>query len=91
MRVMISQTMNTKGQVKKWLKSFSDMNIKEGWVLIVRNLLTDRLDPVLIKPEEDIREKVREYQRVGAEEVMEVYSLDFDIDTQLKEQRAWNF
>ena len=47
--------------------------------------------PVYVNPTEDIYATVEKYQNMEYTKVMEVYSYSLDLETQLNQNRAWNF
>lgn len=46
--------------------------------------------PVYVQSGEQVQEKMEEYNGKNMQKIMEVYNLSLDIETQLKERRAWN-
>jgi hypothetical protein len=55
---------------------------------------TDTFDwedyPVQVRRTEDINERVAQLNGPNLQKVMEIYKLDFDLEEQLREHRAWH-
>lgn len=47
--------------------------------------------PVFIAPEEDVRERAKEYDGRNMQRIMEVYDLSRDMDEQLNAHRVFNY
>jgi hypothetical protein len=74
-----------------WAEDLQKMGFKRGWMLVVYDLHSGLDRPEYIPENEDVREAVREYARVGAEEVLEIYALSQPIGPQLEQAKAWNW
>lgn len=56
---------------------------------------TDTFDyedyPVYVMPGDDVREVAKKYQDMEMSKVMEVYSMNLDLESQLQETRAFHY
>jgi hypothetical protein len=79
----------TKEDIRQWLHEGK----KQGATHVL--VVCDQFDwedyPVYVKPGEDVRKKVAEYQGQNMQKIMECYSMKIDLDKQLAEHRSFNY
>lgn len=78
----------SKKRIREWLERGIQMGATH--VIIVCDTWDYEDYPVYVKKDESAQERVYSYQRSSMQQVMEVYNLSMDIDSQLDEYRAWN-
>jgi len=49
-----------------------------------------KTDPCYVSKDEDINERIKHFQQADMQRIMEVYKMSMDLETQLKEHRAYN-
>ena len=78
----------TKSLIQEWFENAP----KEATHMII---VCDTFDyddyPVYVKECEDVRTKESEYRGKSMTQVMEVYNLKMDMETQLNEHRSFNY
>jgi len=78
----------TRDDIRAWL----ERGKKEGATHVI--VVCDTFDygdyPVMVMPGENANEKFEEYCKKEMQRVMEVYDLRMDIESQLKERRAFH-
>jgi hypothetical protein len=76
-------------EIRGWL----ERGQKEGATHVV--VVVDTYDhedyPVMVKPEESVRDVFDEHNMKNMQRVMEVYALHLDLDAQLNEFRSFHF
>ena len=77
----------SKEEIREWLQRGIDQHATH--VIIAVDTWDYEDYPVFVSAAEDIHEKVNSYD-VKQDRIMEVYSLQVDIEAQLNETRAWN-
>ena len=80
----------TRQEIKRWLEEGKSMGATH---MIVACDTYDWSDyPVFVMPGEDVRKKAEEYENgKNMRKLMEVYSFNYDIDKQLREDRAFHY
>ena len=75
-------------EIRKWVES----GIKTGatHVIIVCDTFDHEDYPVYVKQNESVKDRVSYYQRASMQEIMEIYNLSMNIESQLNEYRAWH-
>ncbi len=78
----------SKNDIRGWLEE----GLKQGCTHVIVACDTFNYDdyPVFVKASENVRERIKEYDGVNMQKVMEVYSLSLDIESQLSEHRAYH-
>lgn len=74
-------------EIKKWLNEYDSTKVSH--VLIVIDESTNNIYSVPIEFDTYIQDVINEYNDSG-QRVLEVYSLNLNIDEQLQENKAWN-
>jgi len=76
----------------KELSDWFDYGVAEHatHMIIVCDTFDNEDYPVYVKPNEDVRERLKDYDNTNMQRVMEVYSLSRDKSAQLKEERAYH-
>ena len=77
----------SKEEIKEWVEE--GKNNGSTHVMIVCDTYDYDDYPVYVQPEQDIREMLKAYSK-DMQKVMEVYSMNLDIDEQLSEHRSFN-
>ena len=80
-----------KDDAKKWARAAQKGYFNQGWMLVVRDLATEEVKPEFVTTDKDVREVVRNYHRVGAEEVLEIYDLGKPLPPQFEKPIAWEW
>jgi hypothetical protein len=75
-------------EIAQWLAHAQDEGASH--LLIVCDGFDYEEYPVLVMPEENVEEKIDEYNAKAMQNVMEVYHMQIDIPMQLGQTRAWN-
>lgn len=74
--------------IKRWVNSAKERNCTH---LIV---VCDSCDfddyPVYVSKDEDINERIEYYRKAEMQRIMEIYNMSMDLDSQLKDHRAYN-
>lgn len=80
--------MTTREDISGWF----DRGVENGATHMI--VVCDTFDyddyPVYVSPEEDVRQKVKDYS-VNMQKVMEVYSMKHNKESQLNETRAFHY
>lgn len=77
--------------VVKWVKGLAAMGVNGTHVLVVQDLNSGYEYPELAFSVTDVLDKIRNYHRIGAEVVVEVYNLNVPLEPQLEDgERVWN-
>lgn len=75
-------------EIRCWLENAKE---KDYTHLIV---VCDTFDyddyPVYVSKDEDINDTIKRLRSESMQRIMEVYNMSMDLDSQLKEHRAWN-
>jgi hypothetical protein len=81
--------MTSKGDILRWLQDAK----REGatHVIVVCDTFDHEDYPVQVKPGEDVRKKYEQYNGPNMQQVMEVYALHLDWESQLNEHRSFHF
>ena len=77
--------------VVKWIKDLAAIGVNGSHVLVVQDLHSAYEYPELVFSTRDVLNKIRNYPRIGAEVVVEVYNLNIPLEPQLEQgERVWN-
>lgn len=80
-----------KKEAKGWAKSAQKGYFNSGWMLVVRDISTKAIHPEFVTIDRDVKEVVREYNRIGAEEVLEIYDMSKPLPPQLEQALTWEW
>jgi hypothetical protein len=81
--------MTTKQEIEGWLKE--GMNRGARWVVVACDTFDHEDYPIYVEAGEDVNRVVEEHNDSSKMSlVMEVYSLERDLQEQLNETRAWH-
>lgn len=81
--------MTTKNDIREWLNSrFRPENATH--MIVVCDTFDYEDYPVFVKDDEDIQDKIKKYDRVNMQKIMEIYDLRIDIEEQLNQRVSWN-
>lgn len=81
----------TKEEAKDWARSAQKGYFNNGWMLVVRDIGTGAIHPEFVTIDRDVKEVVREYNRIGAEEILEIYDMAKPLPPQLEQEVAWEW
>lgn len=80
--------MTTKEDIKVWLNRAKP---EHTHMIVVCDGFDYEDYPVYVEENEDIREIEKKYNGINMQKIMEVYNLKIDIESQLNENRAFNY
>lgn len=78
----------TADEIRGWIQSGKDAGATH--VIVACDTFDNEDYPVNVMPSESIAEKIKEYDNVNMQRIMEVYAMHLDLETQLAERRAYH-
>jgi hypothetical protein len=81
--------MTTKDKIRSWLERAKQENATH--MLVVCDTFDYEDYPVFVSESENVREVESKFDGTNMQRVMEVYSLNMDIEKQLSEYRAFHY
>lgn len=79
----------TKADIKRWLNHGKGAGATH--VIIACDTFDWDDYPVYVMPSENVNDVAARYNNVNMQKIMEVYNLSMDLNSQLNEERAWNY
>lgn len=79
----------TREDIRGWLERGKEEGATH--VIIVCDTWDNEDYPVMVMPGKDVRKKVKEYDDVNMQKIMEVYDLSKDIEEQIQEEWSLNY
>lgn len=81
----------TKDDIRTWLTYAKEQQPSCTHMLVVCDTFDHDDYPVYVTMDEDVRDVARAHDGVNMQQLMEVYDLSMDIETQLAETRAFHY
>lgn len=78
----------SQNQIRQWIERGIEMGATH--VIVVVDTFDHEDYPVFVKPNESVKTRISYYQGASMQDVMEVYNLSMDIESQINEYRAWH-
>ncbi|GCE16807.1 hypothetical protein [Dictyobacter kobayashii] len=75
--------------IKRWLNRGKEEGATH--VIVVCDTFSYEDYPVMVKPEEKVKDIAKKYDGENMQRIMEVYNLSMDFDKQLAERRSFNY
>lgn len=75
-------------ELSKWFDDGIEQEAK--YMLVIYDSVTYTDYPIYVSAEEDVRDIVNKFRLSPMQRIMEVYNLEIDKSTQLKEERTFN-